>query len=135
MKYSYSQDEERYSVEFNSIDEAQNEAAAIVGSGGHFWIGENTPPIQPEAYFDTGDWLEKVCIQDEYSSDWADGWDESTPEQQDELEGEVKKVMADWLDRHNLRPKFFNVENPKKFFVGGKIDGAWEIIEMASPVM
>jgi len=45
------------------------------------------------------------------SGDHAEDWDMSTKEQRAELEREVRSVMAAWLDRHNLRPTFFNVHN------------------------
>lgn len=40
----------------------------------------------------------------------ADGWYRSTTAQREELEREVRAVMAAWLDRHDLRPKFWNAD-------------------------
>lgn len=80
-------------------------------NGEAFWIGEAFPPEKAEAFFDAGDWLENVSCQEDYDGDHAEGWDMSTKEQRAELEREVRPVMAAWLDRHNLRPTFFNVRN------------------------
>jgi hypothetical protein len=117
--YAVSTDQEHYNGSFGSIEEAIAESLSL----GVFWVGECTPPTQPEHYFDASDWLETVSCQDEYCGDYAEGWDIATKEQRRELDEEVQKVMAAWLDRHDLRPKFFVVHDPIKYIV---VDGVAE---------
>jgi hypothetical protein len=83
-------------------------------AGEPFYVGKLEEPPQPEEFFGCDDWLDHVSCQDDYAGDHADGWDCSTEEQRDELDKEVRKVLAAWLDRHNLRPTFFNVTHPKR---------------------
>lgn len=65
-------------------------------------------------------WLETVSVSEEYSLECAEGWDRSTLLQRDELESEVAPILAAWLDRHKLRPKFFVVKYPNEFRRDGK---------------
>ena len=109
-KYSYSHDEEHYHGEFDSPEEALAESGEDAA-----FVGENRPPTPPEDFWRAEDWLEHVSVQDDYSVYAADGWDESTRKQRAELEGEVRKVLAAWLDRHDLRPKFWLVDNVKRY--------------------
>jgi hypothetical protein len=122
--YSYSTDEERYHDEFGSIEEACAEASAGRKEGFRFWVGEIVPPMQPESWWRADDWLEHVSDQDEYNGEHAEGWNCSTSTQRTELEMAVRTVMADWLDRHDLRPKFWNIENVREYVVTG--EGKWE---------
>lgn len=110
--FSISFDEEYYSGEFETIEHALQEGYS---RGDVFWVGELVPPTQPEDWWDAADWLEHVSCQDEYCCEWSEDWEGSTKEQREELESLVRKVMSDWLDRHDLRPKFFNVENAVKY--------------------
>jgi hypothetical protein len=73
-------------------------------------VGVNVQPTQPEMLWFADDWLEHVSVQDEFGGEWAEDWDGSTEEQREELEKEVRDVMAKWLDRHDLRPTFFSVD-------------------------
>jgi hypothetical protein len=135
MAYSYSTDEENFNGTFDTIEEACEEAAADVlmhgepGNTGYFWVGEIVPPAQPETYWYAEDWLECVSCDDEYGGEWADGWDESTDAQQKELEEEVRKVLSAWLDRHDLRPKFFNIGKVVMYHATVKADGGFELEE------
>lgn len=77
-------------------------------------VGEYVEPGAPESYID-GDWvIEHVCCQDDYCHDWADGWPGSTKEQEDELTDMLRRAFGDWLDKHELRPKFGLVEDIRK---------------------
>lgn len=100
---------------FNTIDEAIEDVRLSTASfecqPDYVYVGECVPPRQPETYWEASDWLEHVGCSDEYLDEASDDWDRSTAEQRDELEQEVKKVLAAWLDRHKLRPAFFMVEN------------------------
>lgn len=110
-KFVISQDEERFtSTLFDSREEAIEEGKEEFNGEG-FFVGEAVNPVQPETLFDASDWLEAVSCNDEYDVEWAEGWDCSTKEQRKELESEVQAVMAKWLDKYDLRPKFYNVIN------------------------
>lgn len=130
MKYSYSTDEEKYHGEFDRENEAIQEGAEMAGVGGAFWIGENTPPEPPENRFDAADWLEEVSCRDDYSGEWAEDWDRSTKEQRTELEDQVRAVMSLWLDRHELRPTFFNIGKTRCFHVTGDTGEAYTVEEI-----
>lgn len=90
--------------------------------GEAFYVGEIEPPTPPEDWFESGDWLETVSCQEDYSGDHAEGWDISSKEQRDELNAEVRKVMADWLDRHNLRPAFWNIPNGERIEPNNRLE-------------
>lgn len=112
MTFSYSFDEQEYNGAFATREEAIAEAEAE--DNGIFWTGENVPATAPEDWWEAEDWLEHVSCQDEYNGDHADGWDHSSKSQRAELESLVRPILAAWLDRHSLRPKFFNVTNIKQ---------------------
>ena len=112
MSYCYSHDEETFHGDFPTYEAAVEAGRSDAGDRPVF-VGEAVPPTQPEDWWNAEDWLEHVSVQDEYSGDWAEDWDNSTKEQREELEREVRAVMAAWLDRHDLRPKFFNVSGVK----------------------
>jgi hypothetical protein len=118
--YSYSTDEELYCGEFATAELAVAEAADSQPDGHRFWVGENVRPTQPETMWHAEDWLELVSVQDEYSCEWTEGWDESTYAQRAELETAVRTLMAEWLDRHGLRPRFWNITKPQAYMV---VDG------------
>jgi hypothetical protein len=116
--FSLSADGENYNGRFDTVAAAANIAQLL--DYRHFWIGELTPPPAPESLWNAEDWLEHVSVQDEYALEQAADWNGSTEEQRTELEVQVRKVMGEWLDRHGLRPAFFNVYNAKAYqFVGG----------------
>lgn len=112
-RWAISSDGERFEYD----DFATKEAAIAEGlafyQGEPFYVGEVKAPTQPEEWFEAEDWLEHVSVQDEYSGDHAEYWDNSSKPERDELTAAVRKVMAEWLDRHKLRPAFFNIENPE----------------------
>ena len=109
MKYAYSYDEEIYHGSFDTKEQA---IAELDGRGG--WVGECHDPSPPESWWNAEDWIEHVLCQDEYSGEWAEYTLATTKEQREELEAEVRKLMAAWLDRHDLRPNFFNVQNAER---------------------
>lgn len=114
--FAISTDEENFTGTYGTIEEAIDEAANGYAYE-KFWIGECVPPIQPEDLWSAEDWLEHVSVQDDYAGEWAEDWDGSTREQRKELEQTVRKVMAEWLDRHKLRPRHFNVVNVVRYIV------------------
>lgn len=120
--FAISGDEEAFHGSYSTIEEAIGEAA-----NGYaykvFWVGECEAPTQPEAFWYAEDWLEHVSCQDDYSGEWAEDWDDSTRAQRAELEENVRKVMAEWLDKHNLRPRHFKITNSVRYRV---LDGVAE---------
>ncbi len=101
-KWGYSRDGEMYSGAFGSKEEAVCAAQKNESS----YVGQYHAPSAPEDYIDADDLIEKVLCQDEYCGDWADGCLDANPEQKQELTAAVRKVFADWMDRHGLRPAF-----------------------------
>ena len=124
-KYAISSDEERFDGYYATLEEAIGEAA-VGYAYTRFWVGVMRAPVQPEMYWEAYDWLENVSTQEEYGSDWADGWDCSSKEQRKELEDEIRPILAAWLDRHKLRPEFFLVDNVVEYEV---IDGKAQLAE------
>lgn len=120
-KYAISSDEAQFEGSYDTLQEALDEAA-VGYAYTIFWVGVMRSPVQPETYWDAEDWLEHVSVQDEYGSDWAEGWDASTKEQREELEAEICPILAKWLDKYELRPCFFTVTNVVKYEVeDGKV--------------
>lgn len=113
-KYSYSYDEESFQGRFDSPEEAAREAFEQDEDREMCWVGEIADPSQPESFFNARDWLDHVSEQDDYSMECAEDWDTSNKEQRQELEKRVREVLAEWLDRHKLRPKFWLIKNAKK---------------------
>jgi hypothetical protein len=115
--FSISTDEENYSSgPFETIEKAIEEA--VDGHGyERFWIGETVAPEQPEALWTAEHWLEYVSETEDYMSEWAEGWDAASKSQREELETEVRQVMAKWLDRHKLRPTFWNIGKTWEYIV------------------
>lgn len=99
--------EEAVFEEFSSEqDELSDEEWKQLGC----WVGEITPPRCPSSYIDANYVLEHIACQDEYCVDWAENWPNSSKEQEDELTAEFQRVFLTWMEKHNLKPKFFNVE-------------------------
>lgn len=115
-EWSVSGDSERFDGAYSSKEEAIAEGRSMYPDRS-FWIGRNSPPTQPEDLWEARDWLEHVSVQDDYAGEWAEDWDDSNDEQIAELEAEVRKVMAAWLDRHDLRPRFFNIDQMERISV------------------
>lgn len=119
--FAFSTDGETYRGQFDTAEEAIEKASQQYDDG-VFWVGRCRAPIQPELCWDASDWLEYVSVQDDYGGDWAEDWDFSTEEQRTELETAVRGLMADWLDRHNLRPTHCCIEDDVQYrIVGGVV--------------
>lgn len=108
-KFVISQNEERFNSEIFDSREDAIEQGGEEFNGEGFYVGRAVSPASPESLFEVSDWLETVSCNGEYDVEWAEDWDFSTKEQRKELEMEVQSVMAKWLDKYDLRPKFFNV--------------------------
>jgi len=117
--FSISTDEEEYEGQFDTIEDAIDEAVNCYFYES-FWVGKCVDPAQPEELFEVSEWLQSVSESSDYESEFAENWDQSTGAQRQELETKVRAVMAEWLDRHKLRPGFFKIENPVRYVV---VDG------------
>ena len=133
-RYAYSTDGETYRGEFGSVEDACDDAVANVDGDSEFWVGECVPPPQPETLWDVEDWVEHVACQDEYAHESAEGWGVTTLAQRDEVERDVRAVLAAWLDRHGLRPTHFNVDNPRRFICRWPTNGKWYAEAADEPV-
>ena len=123
MKYSYSDNGEQYHELLDSPEEAAAEGFAACNCD-VIWVGEVVPPPQPEEMFCESLiewWLERCDDIDEYSGEWAEGWDRSTAKQHTELVKALRPVLSAWLDRNDLRPRFWNIGRTWEFeLVDGK---------------
>lgn len=128
--YAEKEDSERYQGKYESIAAAV--AAAVGDDLDDFYIGDCEAPPQPEDLWSAEDWLEHVDCYEDYSHEWAEDWDASTEQQKQELEAEVRKVMAAWLDRHDLRPKFWNVGSTQRWRV---IDGVPQRVQLNGDII
>ena len=104
---------------FESLEAATQTAQTESKHYGYtrFWIGVPKPPTQPERMWHVDDWLEHVSCSDDYSGEWAEGWERSTKEQREELEDTVRAMMSHWLDKHKLRPTHFTVEEISEYVI------------------
>lgn len=110
MKFAISRWGEHYEGDFDSEEEAAKEAAAVFGDGS-FYVGCKRKPRQPETFINADGMLDRLGEGDEdWSSDWCE-WDYPTREQIAELQTQFEATMASWLDRHNLRPRWFMVDH------------------------
>lgn len=133
-KFAISWNEENYDSElFDSEDDAVAEAVMSWETeneelvDGKFWIGVADPPRQPETFWDSDLFFDRVSMQDEYTLECAEDWNKSTVRQRKELDNSIREVIANWLDKHDLRPKFFLVNEAREFtikngvvYTGGK---------------
>jgi hypothetical protein len=101
-KWGYSNDEEIYSGRFDTVDEAMVEAKAL----GYRVVGEYREPDAPEYFVDAEMLLDHIVSNDDYDGEWADGWPDATEDQMQELTSGIIKVFGEWLDKHDLRPKW-----------------------------
>lgn len=96
---------------FDTREEAILEARDIYE--GSFYVGQLRPPIRPEGIINAADILESLANDDDYQGEWAEGWPDASEAQVQELDDEFTRVLAAWLDRHGLRPKWFVVPDPE----------------------
>lgn len=109
--FSYSSDNEHFEGQYDTREEAIAVAETMYP---RFWTGRNRLPVSPEEFWKAEDWLYQVSVTEEYSLEEAEEWDESTPNQRKELESLVRPIMLEWLERHNLTPKFWHIEDMKQ---------------------
>lgn len=112
--WAISSDGENYGGSTFPTKEEAIAAGKDLYEGASFYLGQIRKPIPPEHFFSADIWLEHVSVQEDYSGEHAEDWDGSTKEEREELETEVRKVMAAWLDKYDLRPTFWNVDEKDK---------------------
>lgn len=111
MAWSISTNEEHYFGTWDTLEDAIAE-----GTSQHeaFWVGQCVQPVQPELLFDGNsvvDWLESAVYEhDDYAGEWAEGAVTPTREQCDDLAAAIRTLIGNWLDRHKLRPEFWNID-------------------------
>lgn len=113
--FSHSLDGEYYYHSFDTREEAIADATSAYEDHGRFYVGEIVPPRQPELFFHAESWMDHVSDQDDYGGEWAEDWNKSTGPQLAELDEKVRAVMSEWLDRHKLRPTFWNIGKTERF--------------------
>ncbi len=110
-KWGYSHDEETY---FGTFDTKKEAIRAGRQEGRPLWVGQYIDPISPEKYIDGKDLIEQVLCQNDYCGEWAEGALDCTGTQLAELTMKMRSVFGDWLDKHDLRPRFGLVDNAKR---------------------
>lgn len=117
-KYSYSTDEENYTGEFDTPEDAAREAFAEDSDLDAVWVGENMMP-RLENYV-CGDRLIDTIVEDnpeQFGGDWSTTWVSSiygAKKEIAELEGLISEVVKQWAEKHKFQPDFFNIENARK---------------------
>jgi len=109
--YAYGLTEELYHGDYDTAEEA-----AAAGFADHpertvINVGEKRAPISPEDSISGDDLIEMVEGQDDYSLEVACDWPGNTKEQAAELTSMLRQTFGEWLDKHDLRPTHFIVEN------------------------
>lgn len=112
--YSYSFDEENYTGEFDSIDEAIEEARDEADGRDFVYVGKAVRP-DPLNFIDGQEVIERIAEADEFCTEWGQGWPEANTEQIAELTEAFHAAFKAWMDKHNLHPTFWNVENAQKY--------------------
>ena len=114
-KYAFSFDEENYHGLFDTIEKALEKARNDTPDAPDFvYIGEAIHP-DPLTFINGPDILDQIQNEDEFCSDWADGWPRTTKEQDDELTAVLRAAFQQWMAKHDLAPTFYNVENAEKY--------------------
>ena len=112
MKYAYSTDEENYVGEFDTLEQAAQEAfdnddelesvsvAEIVKKTAHAFVNPHLviEQVQEAAADESGEW----------SADWLDSL-----QKDDDKMGELKALVGEWIQAQEP-PRFWTVENAKE---------------------
>lgn len=106
-KWSVSTNEENYHGIYDTSEEAIEEGKQY---GRPFWIGQCVPPVSPEYLWDADTWINQLYEHEDYAGEWAEDAIQATKDQLEDLERSVSGAISGWLDRHDLRPTFFNID-------------------------
>lgn len=117
-KYAYSDYGERYYGEFDTKEEAILEfmieypyQSGYIGNCIKYEFTEDDCDTFSENILEMMDeTLGDIC--GEYSEDWLSS---ISREQENELNSELAKVIVGWLNRNNLQPSVFMIEEPEEF--------------------
>ena len=108
--WAYSRDREMFHGDYPTWWEAVHIATSEKdGPDAGVWVGLCVPPWPPEHISIADIVLEHIACQDDYSGDWAADWPDASKAQETELDDMLRAVLAAWLDKHDLRPKWFTV--------------------------
>lgn len=119
-KYTYSTNEEEYSGEYDTPEEAAKECFEQDDDCQACRVGE---AVKPE--LSGGICARKIIDdiienrEDEYSGEWAEAWSSMMAklpnEVYEELNGALAAAVDAWVKKHGLEATFFNVENAKTY--------------------
>lgn len=114
MTYSYSINEENYDGQYDTPEEAAQACFHEYPDREACWVGEAVRP-QPEHLITASDVIEHILnFEDQFGWEGAD-WPEASKQELADLDARLTKVMEEWMDAHDLRPKFWNIENARVF--------------------
>ena len=111
-QWAYSRDGERFTGGYSDWREAAEDA---IGEGEFqsVYVGKCEPPRPPEHYLIgchvVEDIIEHIQQQDDYCHEFAEDWPNASQEQIVELGVAIRDMFRVWLDKFDLRPKFFSV--------------------------
>ena len=116
-RWAWSEHEDGYWNVCDSREEAIEEGREVLG-GGSFYIGRRSPPAQPEQILDLDmrDVLDRTA-DDCGHEDWCiEGCEWPLPSRElfHALNADVRNVLAAWLDKHDLRPKWFVIADAER---------------------
>ena len=112
MKYCWSDNKETYTGEFDTIEEALEDAKDTTDMDG-CWIAEIERPEYPlridgtriiEEYFDRWDELHR---------EWHENQFNESSEQIRDLEQKLEAAWKEWREANNIKTHGFNAERPK----------------------
>ena len=108
-QWSVSTNEENYQGQFDSLEEAIGE---IEGYGdGTYWIGRCVEPRPAEQLFSVDLWLEEVMEDEDYASDWSEGFFEKMKDRKKDLEQHIRTAIGEWFEQNKMRPHFWNIDS------------------------
>jgi hypothetical protein len=116
-KYAYAlnEDDEVYNGSFDTEAEAVNVAFNDNPDADKVFVSICRDPIQPEDCVDAGTLIDEVINQEDYFGDPGSDYYPGTKETLEELTSSIRKVFAEWLDKHNERPSFWICDDAKEF--------------------
>lgn len=108
--YAWSDDQEHYEGEASSpLGAAEDGFAESSDADSTIWVGRIVrPPAESLIHAHTV--LDAIAMDDAYGLECAEDWPRATKEQRRELTESLRRVVGEWLDRHELRG-FFLVED------------------------
>lgn len=110
LGYAWSDDQEHYEGEASSpLGAAEDGFAKSNDARSTIWVGRMVRP-PAESLIDADTVLDAIAADDAYSLECAEDWPRASKEQRAELAESLRRVVGEWLDRHDLRG-FFLVED------------------------